>query len=61
MELTERQKQSAEDRAEIKIKLIRNGLLVKCIKGWDAFPSWEKAQEHIAKLIDGLMEKINRS
>lgn len=50
----EPQEQSASDRAEIKIKLIENGVLVKIGPEWFSFKTWEEASVH----IDARLEKL---
>ena len=49
--------QSANDRAEIKIRLIDNGYLVGSGSRWLAFKSWEEASRHISSQVMQLMSK----
>ena len=39
------------DQSEIKIKLIRNGVLVKTRKGWFSFPNWNEASIFIGTVV----------
>ena len=52
------QTQADHDRAEIKVKVIANGLLVKIASGWFAFDTWEKASAHIALEIKSLRMRL---
>lgn len=47
----EPQEQSAHDRAEIKIKVLSNGILVKAGIEWSAFPNWVLASDYIAERL----------
>lgn len=57
----EPQEQSAEARAEIKVKLIENGVLIKLGPGWLAFPTWPEASAHIAARIEKLKRERDGS
>ncbi len=43
--------QSAHDKAQIVVKLIENGVLVKAGSAWFSFPTWTKASEHIGERL----------
>lgn len=45
------EQQARIDRSEIKIRLIRNGVLVKTKNGWFTFPSWEAASPFIGESL----------
>lgn len=51
------QEQRHTDQAEIKVKLIENGVLVRCGDGWFSFDTWEKASAHIAERLKALEKK----
>ena len=57
LEADEREKQSAMDRAEIKVKLLENGVLVKTGQGWFSFKTWSEASFHINSRIKALLSK----
>ena len=50
----DRAQQSAHDRAEIKIKLIENGVLVKGGIEWFSFKTWDEASKHIGARLEKL-------
>lgn len=52
-----REHQSADDRAEIKVKVIENGVLVKTGEGWFSFPDWDSAAPYIGRRIEALRKK----
>ena len=63
MTADERQSQAAADRAEIKVKLIENGVLIKAgADGWFSFPGepgnaaagWPAASQHIFARLEAL-------
>lgn len=49
--------QSAEARAEIKVKLIENAILVKAGPGWLSFETWDKASSHIGARLEKLKKE----
>lgn len=50
--------QRTADKAEIKVKLIENGILVGAgPDGWFSFPTWAKASEHIGLRLDRLAKE----
>lgn len=51
------EQQKAHDQAEIKVKLIDNGVLVKIGPGWFAFDSWVRASECIGRRIETLLHE----
>lgn len=55
--LSEAQIQSEHDRAEIKIKVIENGLIVKTGLGWFAYEDDEKAFANVRARIKALRAK----
>lgn len=57
LEDDERLQQSQSDRAEIKIKLLDNGLLIKTGPSWLAFPTWKEASEFVGARIKALEKK----
>lgn len=57
LEAEDRAQQSASDKAEIKIKLIDNGLLVKTGQSWLAFTSWTEASAFVNARIVALKKK----
>ena len=60
MTAEQREQQRQEDRAEIKIKLIENAIIVKDGQGgWRSFPTWAAASFHINSRIKALMTKRN--
>lgn len=48
------EEQSAQDRAEIKVKLIENGVLVKVGPEWFSFKTWDEASSHIGGRLERL-------
>ncbi len=52
--MDQRLQQRNADRAEIKIRLIENGILVGAGQGWFTFQTWERASEHIALRLERL-------
>ena len=47
-EMERRIKMSAEDKKEIRIRVIKNGIMVRDQSGVYAFESWDKAEPHVA-------------
>ena len=55
MSAENRESQRQDSQAEIKIKLIENGILVKAgPSGWFTFPDWPTAGKHIAARLEAL-------
>lgn len=46
--------QSAHDKAQIVVKLIENGVLVKTGPAWFSFATWPEAAEHIGQRLKTL-------
>jgi len=53
----EPKEQSVADRAEIKVKLIDNGILVKQGPSWRTFNNWFDASIHIGARIEKLKKE----
>lgn len=53
----ERSRQSALDRATVKVRLIENGVLVSGGEGWFTFATWAKASEHIGLRLERLAKE----
>jgi len=53
----ESKKQSEEDRAIIRVKLIENAVLVGAGAGWHSFADWPDASSYIERRIASLKEK----
>jgi prefoldin subunit 5 len=49
--------QAAMDTAEIKVKVIENGILVKIGPGWYTFKHWQEASTYIDHRINKLLEE----
>lgn len=61
LEAEDRVRQSEFDRAEIKVKLIDNGVLVKTGNSWLAFDQWERAAVFIGERLKTLDKKRKES
>lgn len=46
------EEQSANDRSEIKIKVIENGILIRTGSAWLAYDSWARASSAIGHRIE---------
>lgn len=47
--------QAEQDKAEIKVKVINNGILVKAGEGWFTFKTWDEASIHIGHRITAVI------
>ena len=53
------EQQRAVDQAEIKVRIIDNGLLVRAGRGWLFFKTWEEASAEVGKWLKVVESKRN--
>lgn len=54
------EQQARIERSEVKVKTIRNGLIVKTLNGWFTFPSWNEASAFIGKHLETLKSEQDK-